>query len=119
MCRKLLKMGPASVAAVDCLSRYPKARSLGPFSFAFSGEGEPALSEAEGRPRDSRRDVGATLPYFLYIDLGGLTAHNPLLRPVLTLPGPPVPDIRMATPNAKIRLILLRAQSRVAWLDKC
>jgi hypothetical protein len=27
------------------------------------------------------------LPCFLYIDLGGLTAHNPLLRLVLTLPG--------------------------------
>ena len=77
---------------------------------------QDALAAAGGPvPERSRRDAGATLPVFLYIDLRVPTAHNPLVKAGSDPPRPPVPDIRMATPNVKFRLVFLRAHPGVAW----
>jgi len=52
---------------------------------------------------------------FLYIDLHHPTAHNPLLRLVLTLSGRQFRTFEMAIPNVEFRLVFLRSRLRVAW----
>jgi hypothetical protein len=68
-----------------------------------------------------RRRYG--LPCFLYIDLKVPTAHNPLVRLVLTLSGRSFPTFQMATLKAKFRLVFQRSRTwdlpETLWSNRC